>query len=153
MTTSSAITIASHAMMFLYVRVPQSKIMYNEMEFKASNSSFLIKRYSDIANQVRAFKIMFQFLTDNSISASISGEKIDQNVFRCDVAMALFSDLTRWTHKGNQISLIWSYFGSSRISIQLARFPFNFIYTPMKVMAQISDGNSSSTISLQNIDN
>lgn len=49
---------------------------------------------------------MIQFLTDNLISASISGEKIDQNVFRCDVAMALFSDLTRWTHKGNQISLI-----------------------------------------------
>ena len=93
-------------MMFLYVRVPQSKVMYNEMEFKVSNSSFLIKRYSDIANQVRAFKIMFQFLTDNSISASISGEKIDQNVFRCDVAMAQFSYLTRWTHKGNQISLI-----------------------------------------------
>ena len=38
-------------MMFLNVRVPQSKVMYNEMEFKASNSSFLIKRYSDIANR------------------------------------------------------------------------------------------------------
>ena len=49
---------------------------------------------------------MFQFLTDNLISASILGEKIDQNVFRYDVVMALFSDLTRWTHKGNQISLI-----------------------------------------------
>ena len=96
---------------------------------------------------------MFQFLTDNLISASISGEKIDQNVFRYDVVMALFSDLTRWTHKGNQISLIRSYFGSSRIFIQLARFPSYFISTPMKVMAQISDGNSSSTICSQNIDN
>ena len=51
MTTSSAITIASHAMMFLYARVPQFKVMYNEMEFKAANSSFLIKRYPDIANR------------------------------------------------------------------------------------------------------
>lgn len=51
MTTSSVITIASHVVMFLYARVSQSKVMYDEMEFKAANSSFLIKRYSDIANR------------------------------------------------------------------------------------------------------
>ena len=38
-------------MMLLYARVPHSRVMYNEMELKAANSSLLMKRYSDIANR------------------------------------------------------------------------------------------------------